>query len=90
MYNKEFFKPFKEFPLTFKEKFNAENDARLHNKITFVISRRYHQFENKVAEEPVNYVISVVVAWQVLKWTEDATPSSEALTLVTKKTAEAA
>jgi len=31
-----------------------------------VISRRYHQFENVVAEEPVNYVISMVVAWQVL------------------------
>ena len=67
MYNKEFLKHFKEFPLTFKEELNAENDARLHSLITFVISRRYHQFENEDPEERVNYVISVVVAWQVLK-----------------------
>jgi len=32
-----------------------------------VASRRYHQFENEVAEEPVNYVIGVVIAWQFLK-----------------------
>jgi len=55
------------FPLTFKEKLDAENDAQLHSLITFVISHQYHQFENEDPEERVNYVISVDVAWQFLK-----------------------
>ena len=46
---------------------DAENDARFQNVTTFKVSLRYQQFENEVAGELVNYVISMVVAWKSLK-----------------------
>lgn len=53
--------------LTFKMNIDAENDVQFQNFTTFQVSLRYQQFENEVAEEHMNYVISVAVAWVSLK-----------------------
>ena len=73
---------FKKFHiLTFKMNIDAENDARFQNFTTFEVSLRYQQLENEVAGEHVNYVISMVVASESLKLTNDTIENGSKLKL---------